>query len=343
MKICKNCRRTYAALVGFGCFKGHKKTNEQLQDNTMAENCLDYRSTKRKLRKVVVLYSGGLDSTVLLAKCKRECDEVIALNFSYGSKHNWAERRAARTITKLLNISYYEYDILTTCEMRRAGHWDTSNIVDFLKSDLLKSGGEIPEGDYNEENMKSTVVPFRNGIMLALAAGFAESRGFNIVAIANHSEDHYLYADCRPDFIEAIHKTIVLGTDGVGLYAPFTNITKADIVKLGYEINAPLELTWSCYKGKEKHCGLCGTCRERKKAFLFADILDPTVYEIMYAIGQNDNKGGYGIWAGPISSEEQMLKVIGRDDNSVIIRFNSDGTDEVIWKWDIDQWRIRSL
>ncbi|GAG32035.1 unnamed protein product, partial [marine sediment metagenome] len=190
------------------------------------------------MNKVIVIYSGGLDSTVLLAQCKQEYDEVIALNFDYGSKHNFAERVAARSICRMLGISLFMYDLPDTCF--RAGK-GICHREGFLKSDLLKSGGEIPTEEYNAENMKSTVVPFRNGIMLALAAGFAESRGFDMVVIANHTGDHQLYPDCRPGFIKSCRETIHRGTaKRIALRAPFQYLTKADIVKLGFEIGAPL-------------------------------------------------------------------------------------------------------
>jgi len=231
-------------------------------------------------KKVVVVYSGGLDSTVLLTKCKREFDEVLALNFSYGSKHNWNERRAARYVAKKLGVSLYEYDIPVNVEER---HPDNSlpRAVDFLKSDLLKSGGTIPESIYDKKSMKSTVVPFRNGIMLALAAGFAESRGFTSIAIANHAGDHTIYPDCRPKFIFNCAQSIYEGTDGrVMLYTPFTELTKGKIVALGLTLMAPLEDTWSCYKGETVHCGKCGTCIERIAAFKENGLIDPRAYKI---------------------------------------------------------------
>jgi len=218
------------------------------------------------MNKVVVLYSGGIDSTVLLVQCKQDYDEVIALNFDYGSKHNFAERVAARKITNQLEVGYYEYDIPTTCrggEPHKFVHY-----VDFLSSDLLKSGGEIPMGERTVENMKSTVVPFRNGIMLALAAGFAESRGFNRIAIANHAGDHTIYPDCRPGFIKSCRETIKRGTDKrIVVHAPFTYFTKKEIVLLGKELGVPFELTWSCYcpTDENKPCGKCSACTERNK------------------------------------------------------------------------------
>ena len=216
--------------------------------------------------KVVVVYSGGLDSTVLLTQCEITYDEVVALNFNYGSKHNEKERIAAYKVCLRLRVPIIRVDLPFVNEQ--------------FKSDLLVSGGDIPEGNYDEESMKSTAVPFRNGIMLSLAAGFAESKGFNLVAIANHAGDHTIYRDCREEFIVAFHTAIVMGTENVALYAPFTEMTKVDIVEKGIEIGAPLELTWSCYKGGDKHCGVCGTCRERISAFKENSLIDPVEYEI---------------------------------------------------------------
>lgn len=218
--------------------------------------------------KVVVIYSGGVDSTVLLAQCKLDYDFVIALNFDYGSKHNFAEREAAKKICKMLAIPLYLYDLPPLLH----GEYDKEGLYhppgNLLTSNLLKSGGGIPEGEYNTENMKSTVVPFRNGVMLALAAGFAESRGFNTIVIANHSGDCEIYPDCRTSFIYSCREAIWRGTDrNVHLLAPFIYLTKAEIVKLGFEIGAPLALTWSCYYPTDKNepCGKCHACTERNK------------------------------------------------------------------------------
>lgn len=230
------------------------------------------------MNKVVVMYSGGLDSTVLLKKCTLEFDEVVALNFNYGSKHNYKERRAARKITEKLSTPYYEYYIPTTCEAREPGGYTyTRNL---LKSDLLESGGDIPEGHYADESMRRTVVPYRNSIMLSIAAGFAESIGVQHLVIANHAGDYFIYPDCRPEYITAMTEAIFLGGLGqVRIESPFVHMTKSDIVKLGVEIGAPVYLSWSCYKRGEKHCGLCGTCRERREAFKLSDVPDPTEYE----------------------------------------------------------------
>jgi 7-cyano-7-deazaguanine synthase len=150
----------------------------------------------------------------------------------------------------------------------------------YFVSSLLEGGEEIPEGHYADENMKSTVVPFRNGIMLSIAVGIAESNGLKYVMMANHGGDHAIYPDCRPEFVDAFDQAACVGTFvNVHLRSPYTNITKADIACRGKELGIDYSKTWSCYKGGEKHCGKCGTCVERREAFELAGIDDQTLYE----------------------------------------------------------------
>ena len=150
----------------------------------------------------------------------------------------------------------------------------------YFKSSLLIGGEEIPEGSYDDENMKSTVVPFRNGIMLAIAAGIAESNGLKHVMMANHGGDHAIYPDCRPQFVDSMSQAISAGTyEHLNVLAPYTNITKTDIALRGKQLGIDYGHTWSCYKGGEKHCGKCGTCVERKEALRGAGIEDTTEYE----------------------------------------------------------------
>ena len=150
----------------------------------------------------------------------------------------------------------------------------------YFKSSLLAGADAIPEGHYADDNMRSTVVPFRNGIMLAVACGLAESNGLRFVMIANHGGDHAIYPDCRAPFIDAMSQAMRHGTyDGITIFAPYTNISKADIARRGKELGVDYALTYSCYKGGEKHCGKCGTCVERKEALTDAGIEDPTAYE----------------------------------------------------------------
>lgn len=218
--------------------------------------------------KRLVLLSGGMDSTTVLAWVKTlslRGDEVAALSFEYGSKHNEAEWAAAKKVANFFKVPIERI------------HLDF--VPKLFKSDLLKSGGEIPEGHYAAENMKQTVVPFRNGIMLSIAAGYAESNGFKEVYLANHAGDHAIYPDCRPEFSESIAAAIRSGTwDGIEFLAPFKTISKAAICAIGVGIGAPLDMSWSCYKGGVIHCGVCGTCHERREAFQLAGYEDPTDY-----------------------------------------------------------------
>ena len=214
----------------------------------------------------LVVFSGGMDSTTALLWARREFSGVSAVSFSYGAKHNARELAAANVICRKLNIPRIEIPL--------------DFIGKYFHSSLLKTGGSIPEGAYNEDNMASTVVPFRNGIMLAAAAGLAEDSGYSAVILGNHSGDHAIYPDCRPEFIDGMARAIGTGTGGkVKLLSPFCNMTKGEIAALGAELGVDYSLTWSCYNGREKHCGKCGTCRERKDAFREAGIPDPTVYE----------------------------------------------------------------
>ena len=150
----------------------------------------------------------------------------------------------------------------------------------YFRSSLLEGADAIPEGHYAAENMKSTVVPFRNGIMLAIACGIAESNGLKKVMIANHAGDHAIYPDCRTEFIRAMSEAMTAGTyDNISIVAPYSDITKTDIARHGKELGIDYTETWSCYKGGEKHCGKCGTCVERKEALRDAGITDTTEYE----------------------------------------------------------------
>ena len=215
--------------------------------------------------KALVVFSGGLDSTTALYWAVNQYKETETLSFDYGSKHNQIEHSYARQTCKKLRV---KNTIINLDFMNQ-----------YFKSDLLQSGGEIPEGYYTAQNMKSTVVPFRNGIMLSIAAGFAESNECNVLILGNHSGDHAIYPDCRPEFIEGIKEAIYQGTEKhIEVVSPFCNSTKGEIVKIGRQLGVDFSLTYSCYKGGQKHCGVCGTCMERKEAFREAQLKDPTQY-----------------------------------------------------------------
>lgn len=216
-------------------------------------------------QKVVVLVSGGMDSVTALYHAKTDHDVVAGLSFDYGSKHNHKEIPLAAWHCDKLGVPHHSIDL--------------GFIDQHFSSDLLKSGGEIPEGHYEESNMKATVVPFRNGIMLSVAAGFAESRGATGLVIAAHSGDHAIYPDCRENFMAAMGDAIRLGTyDHLQLIRPFISDRKEDIATRGHQLGIDFAKTWSCYKGGDTHCGVCGTCVERREAFLIAGIEDPTDY-----------------------------------------------------------------
>lgn len=217
-------------------------------------------------KKALVVFSGGMDSTVGVYWAVKNYREVETLSFNYGSKHNDMEYSYAQKTCEKLGLKNVRISL--------------DFVNQFFKSDLLKSGGEIPEGHYAAENMKSTVVPFRNGIMLAIAAGYAESQGCDVLVLGNHAGDHAIYPDCREEFIDGIKKAIYEGTyKNIEVVSPFCNISKTDVCKLGSELGVDFSLTYSCYKGHEKHCGKCGTCTERIEAFRDAGVEDPTVYE----------------------------------------------------------------
>lgn len=216
------------------------------------------------MKKSLIVYSGGLDSTTLLWEYAPEI--ALAVNFHYGSNHNEREAACARSNCQKLGIPLLEIDL--------------EFMSKYFKSSLLEGGDAIPEGNYDDDNMRSTVVPFRNGIMLSVAAGLAETNELTTILIANHAGDHAIYPDCRPGFVDAMGKAISEGTyEGIKLSAPYTHLTKAQIVERGARLGVDYSDTYSCYRGGEKHCGTCGTCRERAEAFTLAGIPDPTQYE----------------------------------------------------------------
>ena len=216
------------------------------------------------MKKKLIIVSGGMDSITLLNEYKDEI--AMAVTFDYGSNHAKKEIPMAKLHCERLGIKHIVIPL--------------AFIHEYFKSSLLEGADAIPEGHYAAENMKSTVVPFRNGIMLAIACGIAESNGLKEVMIANHSGDHAIYPDCRTEFINAMSEAMRLGTyEGISIIAPYSDITKTDIARHGKEIGLNYAETWSCYKGGEKHCGKCGTCVERKEALHDAGIDDPTEYE----------------------------------------------------------------
>ena len=213
----------------------------------------------------VIVLSGGMDSAVLLAHELSLGTAVAALSFDYGSKHNPCELPMAREMCARLGVSHKVVGL--------------PFINELFASSLLQSGEAIPEGTYDADTMKSTVVPFRNGILIAIAVGYAESIGASRVLIGSHSGDHHIYPDCRPEFNTAIDEAARLGTDdAVHVAFPFAAMDKREVGDLGRTLGVDFARTWTCYKGGEMHCGVCGACDERKFALRHDQGLDPTRY-----------------------------------------------------------------
>ncbi len=205
-----------------------------------------------------------MDSITMLYEYKERI--ALGISFDYGSNHNAREIPFAAMHCERLGIKHIVINL--------------GFMHQYFKSSLLEGAEAIPEGNYDDENMKSTVVPFRNGIMLSIAAGVAESNGLKYVMMANHGGDHTIYPDCRPEFVSAMSEATRLGTyPGIEVLAPYTGITKSDIARHGKALSIDYAETWSCYKGGEHHCGKCGTCRERIEALADAGIEDHTVYD----------------------------------------------------------------
>jgi len=216
--------------------------------------------------KALVVCSGGLDSVTLAYKVANEGALTSLLSFDYGQRHR-KEVDFAAHCAKQLNVPHIVIDL--------------SQVGAQLTGSALTDDIDIPDGHYAEDSMKVTVVPNRNAIMMTIAFGLATSQGADAVAMAVHGGDHFIYPDCRPDFIEAFAKMQKLALDGLAeieLYTPFLYVDKSEIVREGYKHNVPFADTWSCYKGYDQHCGRCGTCVERQEAFHLAGIKDPTEY-----------------------------------------------------------------
>lgn len=214
---------------------------------------------------VVVLCSGGMDSVTALHWARSQHRVAGVLSFDYGAKHNSRELPFAVEHAARLGVAHRVIAL--------------PFINELFVSDLLASGGAVPEGHYADETMKRTVVPFRNAILLSIAAGYAESAGAEGLVIAAHGGDHAIYPDCREDFMRAMAEAMRLGTyAGLALLRPFIAEDKAGIARIGAARGVDYARTWSCYKGGAVHCGRCGTCVERREAFLLAGLPDPTEY-----------------------------------------------------------------
>lgn len=215
--------------------------------------------------KAVVIYSGGMDSFTILNRALNEGHDVYALTFDYGQKHK-KEIRYAESVCQELGISHRIIDITA--------------INQLLQSSSLTSDKAIPEGHYEAANMKSTVVPNRNMILLSLAIGYAVDIGSNKVFYGAHSGDHAIYPDCRPDFVHAMNRVAKLANyEPVDIVTPYLNGDKIEILADGLKMGLDYGKTWTCYNGREKACGKCGSCVERLEAFEKNGAVDPLEYE----------------------------------------------------------------
>jgi len=218
---------------------------------------------------VISIVSGGLDSVVMAHLLQAEGHALHLLSFNYGQRHK----------------KELEYSL--RCARRLNAHHD---IIDLQSVGAVLGGSAltddsipVPHGHYAAPSMAITIVPNRNTIFLAIAYGVAVAQNAGLVATAVHAGDHFIYPDCRPDFIQSFDAMQRVAVEGCGdenlkLHAPFVQKTKAQIVEIGASLNVPFEETWSCYEGLEIHCGQCGTCVERKEAFEMAGVFDPTEY-----------------------------------------------------------------
>lgn len=228
------------------------------------------------MAKAVVVCSGGIDSVTLayhVAQTVRPYNLAL-ISFDYGQKHA-KELLYAEAIAERLGAAWHFVDL--------------TSVTPLLTSALTTTGAVIPEGHYADENMKATVVPNRNAIMLSIAFGLAASMGAEAVYAGFHAGDHPIYPDCRAEFanaFETMERIALEGIASVSLITPFIASTKANIVSHGHQLEVPFVDTWSCYVGGELHCGKCGTCVERKIAFRDAGVIDPTMYvDTAYGMG----------------------------------------------------------
>jgi 7-cyano-7-deazaguanine synthase len=234
------------------------------------------------IMKAVVIASGGMDSATLAWLIKSRGYELILIGFNYGQRHV-KELESLQKIGERLDAEVRIID-LTTLTGQLSNSSLTSKTID------------VPDGHYTKDTMKATVVPNRNAIMLSIAAGIAVNEKAEVLATGVHAGDHFIYPDCRPEFIEYIGNAFKTGNAGFGhddfhLEAPFVNISKADIATLGGTLGVDYSITWSCYKGGDVHCGRCGTCVERIEAFIDGGVTDPTVYaETDFALAEIASK-----------------------------------------------------
>ena len=212
----------------------------------------------------IVVLSGGMDSATALWWARDRGMDVASVSVNYGQRHSCELDRAA-TLAEITDTPHVCVDL--------------TSLRSLLRGSALTDDIDVPEGHYASPNMKVTVVPNRNMILLSVAVAAAAERSAEVVLYGAHAGDHPIYPDCRPEFVERMSSAAeVCWYEPIRIESPFLNRTKADVARLGSELGVPWEMTWSCYCGGETHCGRCGTCVERREAFLLAGVVDPTEY-----------------------------------------------------------------
>ena len=230
-------------------------------------------------KKWILLLSGGLDSATLAAELVAKGHTVVALSILYGQKHS-RELDSARAIAQHLKMEHRIVDL--------------NALQPLISNSSQTSSLEVPEGHYTEASMKLTVVPNRNMILISIALGLAVNLKFDGVAYAAHAGDHAIYPDCRKSFVEAMDKAAQLcDWHSVRLWAPYVDLSKSEIVERAFQLELPIEKTWSCYKGEEIHCGRCGTCVERQEAFQILGLQDSILYESLYESSLSQSENSY--------------------------------------------------
>lgn len=216
-------------------------------------------------QKVVVIFSGGMDSYTVLNLAIKQGLDVYALSFNYGQRH-LKELEYAKQACIDLNVHHKIVDI--------------SAINQLIGGSSLTSNIEVAEGHYQEESMKTTVVPNRNMILLSMAIGYAVSINASQVYYGAHSGDHDIYPDCRPEFVEKMNQVSKIANyEAVEIVTPYLNVSKIDILTAGLNMQLDFGKTWTCYNGRAKACGKCGACQERLEAFAKNKTTDPLEYE----------------------------------------------------------------
>ncbi len=215
---------------------------------------------------IVLGLSGGIDSAVLLAMAKHRQEKVVAVNFQYGSKHNPFERPAADALAKYYEVPLYEIDLKSAFQ--------------FTDSALLEKGAPLPEGHYEDESMRATVIPSRNLMFASILASGAQTQGFDAVWMGMHMGDALIYPDCRASWVDSVARALSIQTEGMlHLDAPLLEYDKIAVIKKGLELKVPFQFTRTCYAMQEKACGRCGSCNERKAGFAANGVEDPIEYE----------------------------------------------------------------